>query len=85
MAVQIGRELLMTAMLLALPTFVVSLVVGLTISVFQTITSIQEQTLSFAPRIMAVGIVLAATLPWSLKILINFTQRMLWHLANISQ
>ena len=56
LVVQLGRELLLTAMLLALPTVLVSLVVGLLISIFQTITSIQEQTLSFAPRILAVGV-----------------------------
>ena len=79
--VQIGREVLMTAMLLALPTVLISLVVGLTVSIFQTITSIQEQTLSFVPRIIAVGLVLVFTLPWTLKVLTNFTYRVLMQLA----
>ena len=64
-AVQIGREMLFVALLLSLPTVVASLAVGLLVSVFQTVTSIQEQTLSFAPRIVAVGVVIAVTLPWS--------------------
>jgi flagellar biosynthetic protein FliQ len=76
MIVQMGRELLFTAMVLALPTVLISLVVGLVISIFQTITSIQEQTLSFAPRILAVGIGLVLTLPWTLDLLIHFTTRM---------
>jgi flagellar biosynthetic protein FliQ len=76
LVVQIGRELLVTALLLSLPTVLVSLLVGLLISVFQTVTSIQEQTLSFAPRILAVCLTLVVTLPWTLEALVNFTLRM---------
>ncbi len=74
--IQIGRDLLFTAVILALPTIVVSLIVGLTISIFQTVTSIQEQTLTFAPRIIAVALVIVFTLPWTLKVLVSFAQRM---------
>ncbi len=81
LVVQIGRELMLTAMLLVMPTVLVSLAIGLTISIFQTITSIQEQTLTFAPRIVAVGLVFILTLPWSLRILMNFTYRMLQQAA----
>jgi flagellar biosynthetic protein FliQ len=83
--VQIGRELLLTALLLALPTIAVSLVVGLVISLLQTLTSIQEQTLNFAPRIVAVGLVIALTMPWTLQVLVQFTFRMFWHLAEAGQ
>ena len=79
--VSMGRELLWTAMLLAMPAVVVSLVVGLIVSILQTVTSIQEQTLSFVPRIVAVGLVIMLTLPWSLKILVGFTYRILSQLA----
>ncbi len=84
-AILIGRELLYTAILLAFPTVAVSLAVGLCISIFQTVTSIQEQTLTFAPRIIAVAIVLAFTMPWSLRVLVNFTQRMFWYLSQVTQ
>ena len=83
--VQIGRELLFTAMLLALPTVAVSLIVGLLISIFQTVTSIQEQTLTFAPRILAVGLVLVFTLPWTLQVLSNFTTRMFWLISEVTR
>ena len=82
--VLIGRELLTTAILLVAPTVIISLVVGLCISIFQTVTSIQEQTLTFAPRIMAVAITLAVMMPWSLKILVSFTERMFWYLAKVN-
>lgn len=75
--VQIGRDLLTTAILLAAPAVLVSMLVGVLISIFQTITSIQEQTLTFAPRIVAVSIVMILTLPWCLRILISFTLRMM--------
>lgn len=82
--ITIGRELIYTAILLAAPTVIVSLVVGLCISIFQTVTSIQEQTLTFAPRIMAVAVVLAILMPWSLKVLMSFTHRMLWYLTQVN-
>lgn len=76
LVIQIGRELLYTALLLSIPTVATSLIVGLLISVLQTITSVQEQTLTFAPRIVVVGLVLAFTLPWILNVLIGFTHKM---------
>ena len=75
-AVEIGRDLMLTALLLSTPVVIVSLLVGLTISIAQTVTSIQEQTLAFAPRIVAVvGIVIFLT-PWYLNTLRTFTLRM---------
>jgi flagellar biosynthetic protein FliQ len=74
---EIGRDLLFTALLIALPTLVVSLVVGLIVSILQTITSIQEQTLTFVPRLIAVGLVLVFTMAWTLQMASHFTLRML--------
>lgn len=82
--VLIGRDLLTTAILLVAPTVIISLVVGLCISIFQTVTSIQEQTLTFAPRIMAVAIVLAVMMPWSLQILIAFTEQMFRYITEVN-
>ncbi len=82
---ELGRDLLYTALLLALPTLAISLIVGLLISIFQTVTSIQEQTLTFVPRLLAVGLVLVLTMPWALQIAIHFTVRMLWQAAEVRQ
>ncbi len=73
---EIGRDLLFTAMLLALPALAASLLIGLLISILQTITSIQEQTLSFVPRLIVVGLVLLFTLPFALQVATHFTMRM---------
>jgi flagellar biosynthetic protein FliQ len=74
---EIGRDLLYTALLISLPALGVSLAVGLLISLLQTITSIQEQTLSFVPRLVAVGLALVFTMAWTLQMAVHFTMRML--------
>ena len=70
----IANELLWTGLLLVGPAVATSLIVGLMVSIFQTVTSIQEQTLSFAPRILAVGAVVSVTLGWNMEIIMNFTK-----------
>jgi flagellar biosynthesis protein FliQ len=81
----IARDLLTTAMLLSLPAVGASLLVGLVVSILQTVTSIQEQTLSFAPRLVAVGVVILLTLPWSLQIVQGFTMRMIDRFAEAAR
>ena len=71
--VNIGQEFLLMALLLVAPIVAVSLIVGLGISIFQTVTSIQEQTLSFAPRIVAVVVVIIFMMNWYLDALNNYT------------
>ncbi|HMO13590.1 MAG TPA: flagellar biosynthesis protein FliQ [Pirellulaceae bacterium] len=75
-AIIIGRDLMMVALLLSAPVVIVSLLVGVTISIMQTVTSIQEQTLTFAPRIVAVVAIVIFLTPWYLSTLKNFTMRM---------
>ena len=58
-AVQIIRDGLIVTLKVSLPMLIISLVVGLIISIFQTITSIQEQTLTFVPKVLAIFLVLA--------------------------
>ncbi len=82
---EVGRDLLITAMWLAGPAVLTSLLVGLLVSLLQTLTSIQEQTLSFAPRIVAVGAVLLLVLPWMLQMSTSFTVRMMTRMAEVTQ
>lgn len=83
--VAIGQDLLLTAMWISGPAILVSLVVGLAVSLMQTVTSVQEQTLSFAPRIIAVGAVMVLTLPWMLRLSSDFTIRMMDRLLQVTQ
>ncbi|HVJ66806.1 MAG TPA: flagellar biosynthetic protein FliQ [Caulifigura sp.] len=81
----ITRDLVTTAMLLSLPAVAASLLVGLAVSILQTVTSIQEQTLSFAPRLVAVGAIVLVTLPWSLQVAVGFTLRMIDRFAEAAR
>ncbi len=66
----------------ALPILLVGLVVGLVISIFQAVTQIQEMTLSFIPKILAMGAVLIIAGPWMLNQMLDYTAE-LW--ASIPQ
>ena len=83
--IEIGHDLLTTAIWMAGPAVLVSLVVGLGISLMQTVTSIQEQTLSFAPRIGAVAVMLVVLLPWMLQVSTSFTMRMMERMLEVTQ
>lgn len=72
-AALMAREFLTTALMLVAPVVLVSLIVGLVISIAQTVTSVQEQTLSFAPRIVAVVLLMFFTMNWYLQTLQNYT------------
>ncbi|HWQ75918.1 MAG TPA: flagellar biosynthesis protein FliQ, partial [Syntrophomonas sp.] len=69
----IVRETVMTAILLAAPLLLTGLLVGLVISIFQAVTQIQEQTLTFVPKILAILLSLLVFGPWMLKIINDFT------------
>jgi flagellar biosynthetic protein FliQ len=73
---QIGKEALKTALLVAGPALLVSLVVGLAISIFQVVTSLQDQTIAFVPKIVAVMLVVALSFPWMVQVLVRFTTHM---------
>ena len=64
------------AMKVALPLLLVGLVVGLVISVFQAVTQIQEQTLSFIPKVLGLVVVIVVAGPWMLGQLVNWTEQL---------
>ncbi len=63
-------------LLVAAPMLIAGLVVGVLISIFQTATSIQDQTLTFIPKIVAVLVVLLIALPWMMQLMTDFTARL---------
>lgn len=73
----IAKETLYTIIITAAPLLLISLIVGLVISVFQTVTSIQEQTLTFVPKILAVFVGLMVFGSWILNEMTDFMVR-LW-------
>jgi flagellar biosynthetic protein FliQ len=72
-AVELVKSLMLQAVALAAPVLVTAMVVGLAISLFQAVTTIHEQTLTFVPKALAVVGVLVLLLPWMMRSLIEFT------------
>lgn len=83
--IQIAREAILYVLLLSLPVLGVSLVVGLVISILQATTQVQEQSLTFVPKIIAVFVTLAVLAPWLLKVMVGFTGRLLARLPAVMQ
>ncbi|MCW0181512.1 MAG: flagellar biosynthesis protein FliQ [Zavarzinia sp.] len=81
-ALDVAREALLTIMLVSAPVMVVALVVGLTISLFQALTQIQEATLSFVPKILAIFAVLLLALPFMGSQMSTFTQQIMSRIAD---
>jgi flagellar biosynthetic protein FliQ len=79
-----AKEALGTAILVGGPILGVSLLVGLLISIFQAMTQIQEQTLSFIPKILAIAAVLMLLGPWMLSVLTVYTENLLKQLATFA-
>ena len=70
---ELGRNALMMTLMLSAPMLVVALVVGLIVSVFQALTQINEATLAFVPKILAVFAALAVAGPWLIQTLLSYT------------
>lgn len=73
----IGQEGLTTLLMVAAPVLLVVLMVGLVVSIFQAATQINEATLSFVPKVVAVVVVLVVAGPWMVATLVDYLQRML--------
>ena len=70
----VSRETLFVVAYVCAPILGIALVVGLAVGIFQAITSIQEMTLTFIPKTLAVGIVLLLLTNWFLDLLVNYTE-----------
>ncbi len=79
LAVEIYRETLRTAAFVAAPILGTAMAIGLGVSLLQTITSINEQTLTFVPKIVGITAVIGVTLPWILSQLMQFLTLILTH------
>ena len=71
--IQIASQALFVGVKLAGPVLAVSLAVGLVVSLFQTLTQIQEATLTFLPKLIAIGAVLFVTGHWMISQMVSFT------------
>ncbi|MEY2336191.1 flagellar biosynthesis protein FliQ [Acidithiobacillus ferrianus] len=71
--ITVGQQAVWTTLLLSAPLLGIALVVGLLVSVFQAATQLNEMTLSFVPKILAMALVLVFAGPWMLHLIMDFT------------
>ena len=74
LVVDLGRQALWMTMLISAPILGIGLIVGLTGGVFQAATSINEQTLSFIPKLVALGVTLALAGGWMINTMVDYTR-----------
>lgn len=76
LVIQLGQEALMMVMLISAPMLGLGLMVGIMVSIFQATTQIQEQTLAFIPKIIAVFVSILIFGPWMLRMMISYIQNL---------
>jgi flagellar biosynthetic protein FliQ len=74
-ALSLGREAIFTALIVAAPMLLLGLITGLVVSIFQAVTQIQEQTLTFIPKILVSAVAILFFGPFMLAMLTSFTSR----------
>ncbi len=74
--IALGKEAIMLTLMVSAPMLILGLIVGLAIAVFQAVTQIHEMTLTFVPKIIAVGLALLICFPWIINMLVGFTTRL---------
>lgn len=85
MVIGIIKDAVQTGLMVAAPILIIAILVGLIISIFQATTQIQEQTLTFVPKLVAVAAVGIITGSWMLHQLVSFTERIFTYIAHITQ
>ncbi len=83
LVVGVIRQAIETAVMVALPMLMAGLLVGVMISIFQTVTSIQDNVLAFMPRAAAIFVVFALTFPWMLRTVIGFSTQLIGQLPEL--
>ena len=82
-ALYLGRHTLETALLLAAPSLIICLVVGIVVTLFQAVTSIRDMTLTTVPKLLALGVVMLVFSSWMLQITLRFTTEIFTYIQNI--
>jgi len=81
--IHLGYQVMLVAAKLAAPALVTALVIGFAVSLFQSATQIQEFTLSFVPKIIAVGVAVLVSGNWMLSTLMDFTHQLFDAIPNL--
>jgi flagellar biosynthetic protein FliQ len=83
LVVQLARRSFEVTLMLAAPLLIASLIIGLLVSVFQAVTSINEATLAFAPKIVAVMVAMIIFFPWMMSYMSDFTREIYSFIATM--
>jgi flagellar biosynthetic protein FliQ len=84
-AIDLTHEAMRIALVLTLPVLLASLVVGVVVSLLQAVTQINEMTLSFLPKVAAVGGVLLALMPWMVRMMVDYTRDLFAQLPGLTR
>jgi flagellar biosynthetic protein FliQ len=76
-AIDLAREAIWTALLVGSPILAAALVVGLVVGLLQAVTQIQEQSLAFVPKIVAMLVLLSLLLPWLVSQMLHYTNELI--------
>jgi flagellar biosynthetic protein FliQ len=83
--IDLAREALVMVMLISMPLLLVALVVGLLVGIFQAATSINEMTLSFIPKIIAMGLAMALFGGWQINTMVDYTRSIFQRIPGLFQ
>lgn len=84
LAIDLVRHAILLSLLVAAPMLATALVVGVLVSLLQTVTSIQEQTLTFIPKLLAISLVMVLAMPWALTRLVEYLAVVLRSLPSLA-
>jgi flagellar biosynthetic protein FliQ len=82
---KLAKDTLEVTLMISGPMLIVSLVIGIAVSIAQVVTSIQDMTLSFVPRVIAVFVAFLFSFPWIMNILLAFTSQLFGHLERFAR
>ncbi len=82
MVIELGQQAMFTILILSAPMLGIGLIVGLAVSIFQATTQIQEATLAFIPKIVAIFAAIVIFGPWLLSVIINYTTGLFANLSS---
>lgn len=82
-AIDLGRDALVTALLVGAPVLVVGIVVGLLIGLMQALTQIQDQTIAFVPKIIAMVATVGICLPWLIERMVEYSEQVIINIPRI--
>jgi len=83
MVVDLARQALWMTMLISAPLLSVALVVGLLVGIFQAATSINEQTLSFIPKVLAIGLTMSIAGGWMINTMVDYTKNVFTRIPSL--